>query len=241
MVDLLMALGVDAAAGWDASVLAARVNSVGGIARYDDGGSAKLSPPRRQLFDDVTAHQSSGGVVAIEPDQMQDDGAKKPVAKKKSTAKPKSKPKLKSRPVPAAAVVKAAPKKPAKKPAKTGPVDVDVKPPSSAPWAVWKAYWAKHPKTVPTRGPGVLRSVIRELRFAGKAKNPRGVTKEQLVSLLAQEHTDRDPNKMRNYVSNMVPTRLREEYGIHVWTNKPRGAPTGYYLVGDGKTPQPDE
>lgn len=110
-------------------------------------------------------------------------------------------------------------------------------------WDAYKKFYAKNPRPVPEKG--VLATVVAELKAAGKGSKPKPVTKEQIVDVLAAKFEDRDPVKMATNLNNILPTGLRIEYGLHVWkqklTDDKGNVSTGYYIHGDGRTPQPEQ
>lgn len=139
------------------------------------------------------------------------------------------------------------PGRPAKKtqpePSGAGRKRTPGRPPADAPYAKKRAFWASNPITITKQGPGVMRTVIKELKAAGKGvesgKTPKPVTKKDVFEVLKLEFPDRSPEKMWTNLNNIIPCRLREHYSIHVWRQKTVGGEMGYYIVGDGSKPQP--
>lgn len=103
-------------------------------------------------------------------------------------------------------------------------------------WDNYKKHYAKNPRPVPNAG--VVATVVAELKAAGKGKTPKPVTKDQIVDVLYATFPDRTKHKMATNLNNIIPGRLQRLYGIHVWKAKV-GDVTGYYIHGDGRTPQP--
>jgi hypothetical protein len=112
------------------------------------------------------------------------------------------------------------------------------KPAPGAPYAEWLEYRRKHPLTITDRGPGVMRTIVDELKRAGKGANPKGITKKEMLEILKLRFPDRDPLKMDTNLNNIIPGRLRREYGLLVWRRKTDDGQVAYYLYGDGRTPQ---
>lgn len=162
MEELLVALGVDTARGWDVQKMNQRVNADGGVDRYFDSSIPIADVAVRGLFDEIVAHQKAGNPieVVVDPEPVAgDDGTfslvdaplgeseTKPKPAKKQAAKPKPSPKKPVKKVkPKISVnladpagVKAALKKPGKKPA-----------------AAVKAAAKPKPKAKPKAVPGVV-------------------------------------------------------------------------------------
>ncbi len=214
LLAIYAALAVDTAASWPLAKLNQKTNAAGGIARYAEAG---FTPPKdlADLYAEIVADQEAGNQVELE-----DDGPANP----EPTAKPK-----------------AAAKKPAAKPAKE-PAKPKEKKEKKAKltWAEKIAKWKKTPATLGTKGAGVFSTVLAELKAAGKGKKPTPITKEHIVGVLKEKFPDRDVEKMATSVNNLVPSRFGYKWGIHVWSDKMEDGRKGYYVVGDGKTPQPD-
>lgn len=206
---LFLALGVETTDTWGPKQAADRVKA---IAKYQQAVDDVKDPALLALYDQLATAVTNG-----DPIEVEDDG---PAAEPPSAKKPA-----------------------AKKSAQAGKVATNgdgptypYRPGVKGSWAKAKEYWKKHPKSITGRGPGVLRTIYEELMAAGKGANPVGVTKEALVGVLTQKHGDRDPLKMRAYMNNMVPTGLRDEYGIHVQRVKNDKGLFAYWIKGDGKS-----
>lgn len=250
---LLLDMNMLAADGWTLPQMVSKVNQEGGgISRYKEEDHEFSSPEFKKLYEDIVVDQTNGNLVEIEDDsetaaadakanvpetdkpaEAPAKPAPKPAAKPKAEkdAKPKAKPKAE----------KAAPKAKSKAKAKPSANGDKKSPWPKGSWQAQAAYWKKNPKEVTDRGPGVMRTVIKELKHAGKNPDkPKPITKDDLLGVLTKEFKDRTPEKMMTYLNNLVPTGLRNEYGIHVWKAKgDKGEKTGYYIVGDGDKPQP--
>lgn len=231
--EMLVALGVDTAAGWDAKTAQAKIGR--GVAHYlGDGqtaaGIADLSA--RRLFEAIDADQRAGHTVEV----IDDTGGPAPAAANKKKGGDKVA-KTKAKPAKKAAKGKAKVK--AAKPSGNGKHKPSGNGTAGMTWKEKLVYWKKHPKPISDRGPGILRAIVDELKAAGKGANPAGVTKEHLLGVLAAKFTDRAADKMETYLNNMLPTGLRDEYGVHVRSRRPEGELTHYWIVGDGKNPQP--
>lgn len=267
---LFVAMGVDTATGWDAAKLEAKVNQAGGVSRYRDADRVLDDPELETLFQSIVTAQAGGAQITVTPDAAdvpdpsvfgnpdpapgvaQAEPAAPPAAKPKPagkkpakekpvavTAKPKpkpaaratAKPKAQAKPKPAAK------KKAAHAPGTNGKAEKDSWNPFGT-WDAYKKHYAKNPRPVPEKG--VLATVVAELKAAGKGAKPKPVTKDQIVDVLFATFPDRTKQKMATNLNNILPTGLRIEYGIHVWKAKV-GDSTGYYIVGDGRTPQPEQ
>lgn len=244
LTQLLVFLGVDPAENWDTATLASKVNQQpGGITRYKEENQVIEDAELLKLYTDIAADQAAGNLTEIEEDAAPAAAAPAPVTTPTQSTAPVAaaeKPaKAKPGPKPAKAKKETKPKA-AKKP-KASKNGKPTKWPNGATWAEQAAYWKKHPKQLSEKGPGVLRTVVDELKHAGKNPDkPKPMTKEDLLKVLTKQFSDRTGEKMMTYINNMVPTGLRNEYGIHVWKLKDKkDEPTGYFIVGDGKKPQP--
>lgn len=107
-------------------------------------------------------------------------------------------------------------------------------------WAKWPnkkrmAYWAKHPRPLPVAG--VASVVIRELVRAGLPKRPRPVTKRYLLEVLREEFPERDDVGMQTNVNNLVPSRLRDVYGLIIERVLQPGGELGFYVLPAGREP----
>lgn len=102
----------------------------------------------------------------------------------------------------------------------------------------WCEHLEKEPKPIPEEG--ITRTLYDELVNAGKGAKPRPVTKEYLLKVLQKKFRNNDADKMWTNINNTVPSRLLWMHGIHVWRYRPEdGGPMGYYIVGNGRKPQP--
>lgn len=227
LVALMLELGVDTASEWDVPTLAAKVNRDGGIARYEDppGSFAGTLKP---LFGEIADAQKRGEAVEVEEVRE----AERHTPEKKEKARERSRASRRKKAAAAAA-------RPAKKAAGKVAGAGRSRRATGSSWEEQKAYRAKNPLQITDRGPGVMRTVVAELKAAGKGSSPKGVTKDHLLDVLKRTFEDRDPTKMQTNLSNIVPGRLKREYGIHVWKRKNESGETLYFIKGDGKTPQP--
>lgn len=140
-------------------------------------------------------------------------------------------------------------RRPAKEKARVGRTRTPGRPPADSTYAEKREFWAANPIRMTQQGPGVMRTVYEELVAAGKGvtfekgvvggRKPKPMTKKDLHEALKIAFPDRDPAKMWVNLNNIIPCRLREHYSIHVWRQRTTDGETGYYIVGDGKTPQP--
>ncbi len=232
VTELLRALGVDSVDRWDAAKIASKINQEGGIARYRDATDS-LPLELDGLYTELVTDQTAGNLIEVAPSEARTDvpPAANGKPKKKTVGK---RPKVVKKP----ARVKP---KPAKK--KAAPLTSSrhraARYDGFATFKEWTNHLKKNPKPLPDDG--VIAVTVRELKAAGKAKNPKGVTKEYLIGVLKAEFPDRPVEKMLTNLNNNVPTRLLWMYGVHVWTFRERGTDdkTGYFIVGDGKDPQP--
>lgn len=228
LVEILVDCGVDSAGSWSADELLKRISKDGGIARYlGDGEAPKVLVG---LWDQIVAAQSAGDAIEIVPTTAA-PAPKKPAAKKPA-AKPAGK-----KPAAKAADKPAAGKKPAAKVAGKKPAGSSSRYDGHATFPEWVAYLKKNPKDLPPDG--VLATVVSELKAAGKGAKPNPITKDFILSVLTAKFPERDRLKMETNLENNVPSRLQWMYGIYVWSHKEPGQPKGYYIKGDGKTPQP--
>lgn len=106
-------------------------------------------------------------------------------------------------------------------------------------WDKYKAHFRKNPLAIPEDG--ILRTTYDELVSAGKGRTPKPVTKKDILGVLVLNYKDRDPKSMEITLNNNVPGRLLRKYGVHVWKQRMDSGEMGYYVVGDGKSPQPKE
>ena len=221
-----VAVGVDTAAGWEVKKASDRLPDV---TKYRDALKDVKDEDVLRFYDAVSKAVTDKEAVEVVDDVTDPDPtvkpAKKPAAKKggkKAGAKPKAKPAA------------------AKAPSVNGTAGGDYvyKPGVPGSWAAAKAYWAKHPRALPTKG--LIAEVVAELKAAGRGANPTGLTKAAIVGVLAANHKDRDPLKMEVYVGNLVPSRLLSNFGVHchkVRTGKAKE--TAYYIKGDGSEAPP--
>ena len=116
---------------------------------------------------------------------------------------------------------------------------------STDPTLTWKQRlegWKKKPYELTGRGQGVVRTIVNELKQAGKGyaqKKHKPVTKSFLHGVLVEKFPDRDGAKMWKTLNNQVPTQLRQYRGIHVWHDDSE-TDRRYFIVGDGDKPQPE-
>ena len=100
----------------------------------------------------------------------------------------------------------------------------------------------------------VLPFVIAELQRAGKrvkydpktghvSGTPDPLSKADLHTAMCTKFPERDPRKMYNYLSNLVPFRLKDERGVWCWKGltKEDTPKLGFFVVGAGEDPQPKE
>lgn len=232
VVAILVGFGVDTAVGYSLSVLTARVNAEGGIKRYADPSDAQPADPElATLYAEMVAAQEAGNLIEIVDDpeptpnpELSTTGGQtvpttaaptKPKRTKPKGAKPKT-----------------------TKPAKPAATKRGENPTNGMTWGEKVQYWKKHPKPITDKGPGVLLRIVKELK-AATADKP--ITKEKLLGILSRAFSDRQTAKMETYMNNMLPTGLRDEYGIHTWRTKQPSEHMAYWIEGDGKTPQPVE
>ena len=217
-----VAVGVDTAAGWEAKKANDRLPDV---TKYRDALDDVKDEDVLRFYDTVTKALTDKESIEVVDDVTDPDPttkpAKKPAAKKGGKA---------AKAKPAAA----------KAPSVNGKAGGDYvyKPGVPGSWAAAKAYWAKHPRALPTKG--LIAEVVAELKAAGRGANPAGITKAAIIGVLAANHKDRDPLKMEVYVGNLVPSRLLSNFGVHchkVRTGKAKE--TGYYIKGDGSEAPP--
>lgn len=226
------ALGVGGQSG-TAADLTKKLNVKGGIAAHRKPGHRFVDPAVEALFAQVAAAQKRGVLVRVA------DAAPEPAPK----------PAAKPSPVKAAKVVRAKPVKAAAgRPVgkgKSPPAKSDRKfwrddgrPTADAPLSVWREYRVGHPATLTGKGAGIAKAVFDRLAAAGKGKAPKPVTKADLHAFLVEKYPDRDAAGLLTNLNNLIPTRFRNVYRLFVWT-APTPAGKGYYVAGDGKTPQP--
>jgi hypothetical protein len=216
LVSLFKLLSVDTAGEWPADKL--RQRAEGGLAKYLEPGQV-LPEPEKTLFDQIEAANKEQEDITVTDDT--------PEAKKKPTAKATAKQRIESRQAVKEAAATASPK-PTAPAGKPKPAAV-AKPKRAGGWK---------PGDPPlpfdeTRGPGVIRTLVDYLKAASPDKP---LTKEAAVAKLKAAFPDRDEAKLTTTVNNQIPSRLRIVRGIHVWSNA-----TGYWIAGDGKTPQKDK
>ena len=107
-------------------------------------------------------------------------------------------------------------------------------------WDEFKKAWHRlHPEGTAalTKRAVLANTVVEQLKEAGR--NKEALTKEELLDILKEKFPDRAPEKMFSYVSNLVPSKLRDWNGIHVWKKRREDGRTGYYIKGAGREPQP--
>ena len=202
---LLQALGVDTAAEWTPEQMEARLNAPGGVARFMPEAAPPLPEPQAALYAALAAYQGVGRV--------------RPVA-------------VAASPSPATAVVVRRPKgrRPAKRPLRGAEAGRPENPPGFQQWTqVQKErYWKEHPRPAPEKG--IAAVVIAELRRAGAGPAPRFVGKAELLKMVAALCPDRDPLKLEGNLHNLVPTRLRNVYGLAVEVGKAPDGRRGYRI-----------
>jgi hypothetical protein len=107
---------------------------------------------------------------------------------------------------------------------------VDGRPDRSKNYQGYKEFVKKHPLKITGRGPGIMRTVVKLLEKAGEKEKP--VTKKAIMTVLVTKFKDRDPEKMKVNLNNLLPGRLRDIYHVDVRKEKlPRGG-TGWYVKG---------
>lgn len=106
-------------------------------------------------------------------------------------------------------------------------------------WAAATEHWKTTPRPFPTKGPGLAKAILVELKHAGST-TPKGVTVDLIVGVLVQIYPDRDPLKMRTYTQNMVFSRLRQEYGVAVERATNADGKTVYWVQPDPLPPRPE-
>jgi hypothetical protein len=210
VIELFLALQVDTAKDWDFAKLSTKLEK--GIRKYKEGDGDLKDEELNNLYNDIHAIQEAGGILEVE-DDLTPAGAKK---KKPPTEE-------------------AAPKKKAKK--------RDPKPKGERTPVAWSDLvkrFKKEPQPLTERGTGIIRSIINQLKEAGKG-TPKPITKEDIVKVLKKEFKGRDEAKMTTTVNNQIPSRLKLVRHIHVWTGEAVSTPgkTGYYIKGDGLKEQP--
>lgn len=221
VVALLVDLGVDTAPQWDIAKLNKKLNEKPGIERYREPNQKLENADSDALYKELRDAIGNAELIEVV-------GADKPA------------------PAPEAPKPAAKNKDPKPKPAATPKAKAKVAKPrtASAGKLTWKeqlAEWKKNPLTLGNNGAGVFRHVVDELKAAGKGAKPNGLTKPEIVKLLAAKFPDRQASKMETTVSNLVPTRLRDNFAIHVWRIKRQDGSSAYYIPGDGSKPQPKE
>lgn len=252
-------LGYSWVVGWDAAELTKKLNGRGGIASCRKKGHLFTDPKAEALFKAIDDAQEAGTLVRVvdapAPKPAKAFRGKRILKAAEVAVKSPVKVETKSTPAPQQKPAKA---KPAPQPAKGKPgrpsrdalpvprenvvYQANGRPVLGSPMWAFREYFAKHPLKVSDRGPGVMRAVIDELKKAGKAGpggTPAPLTKDELLAALAKRFGDRPAEKLRTNMNNLVPSRLRDEYRIHVWVTPPGTGPRGYYIVGDGSKPQP--
>lgn len=225
LTHILEQLEVHGASGWELSKLIARVNSEGGIKRYAD-------PPDRRpadlelavVYDQLVADQEAGNLI-----EVVDDVTELPETTRAGTNGTDGS-------GAAVAVAKPKPRPSAGKPKSSRKQHAGV---SKMGWDERKAYYASNPYPIPEDG--VLATLVAELKKAGSSDPPKPITKAKLLDVLKKKHDDRRAESMELTINNHVPGRLRYKYGVHVWKQKLDDNKTGYYIVGEGKKPQPGQ
>lgn len=99
--------------------------------------------------------------------------------------------------------------------------------------------WQKAPQKWIGWRRGVVRVILEQLVEAGRRNEP--ITKQELLDVLVRKFPERSPDKMFTTIQNRISTQFRQLNGIHVWKQCIYGQIYGYYIVGNGKTPQKRE
>ena len=87
---------------------------------------------------------------------------------------------------------------------------------NALPHAERKAHYLANPMPIPSRGPGIIRTIVHLLEKANPERKGKPITKEQIVEKLAVKFPDRDLKKLRTTIHNNVPTCLTVYYGCPV-------------------------
>lgn len=210
VADLLVALGVDTAAEWTPEQCEARINAPGGIARFMPEPPPPLDDARSTLYAALAAYQGLGRVRAVG---------------------------VSASPAPDTAVVVSRPNrgrhdpKPPKPPRPKAPAERQPYPEGFSAWTQVEKerYWKAHPRPVPAKG--IAAAVIAELRRAGAGPAPRFVGKAELLALIRALCPDRDPVKLETNLNGLVPSRLRNAYGLEVEVGKAIDGKRGYRIA----------
>lgn len=239
LVALFVACGVDTAANWDRGTGPAKLRSKldGGMKKYREPGAAIADPELEALFTEIVAAQTEGRPVEID-DDVTGAAPAKAAAGPSANGKPK-----------AAAKEPAAPKggkKPAAVPApkvggkkKAAAAEPAAKKPRGGMSYAERREWKKtNAIPITDRGPGVSRFIVEQLQ---KASQSKPLTKAVLLERMKLEFPDRDATRMATTINNHIPSRLRTDRHIHVWKMRMKDDSTGYWIEGDGSTPQPDQ
>jgi hypothetical protein len=75
-------------------------------------------------------------------------------------------------------------------------------------------------KDTPTKGPGVIATLLDDLR---KATKDKPLTKEALLERLTKKFPDREPDSMKKTINCQVPGRIAKEQGVKVHRNEEGG------------------
>lgn len=97
-----------------------------------------------------------------------------------------------------------------------------------------QASWSNSPVRRNTARRGVMNVVIRELE---NATEQTPLTKEYLLKLLVAEFPERDVDGMTTNLNNLIPTRLKEHYGITVSRKKVGTKKFGYWIDRTERSP----
>ena len=217
------ALGVPTAAEWDAPTAAGKLKTIG---KLSDAVGDVSDPTLTALYDQVAAAVTNGDEIVVTDDVKEVKKAKGGKAKAAKNAKPAKAPKGDG---------KGKDKRfrnPAHQ-ARPGETEYQRR------CRVWEMTYGKEgSQPISDRGPGVTKAVVRELKAHGKGAKPVGITKQELLRILKDEFRDRDPVKMLVTISNLIPSRLRDERGLHVWRVARENGEIAYHLRPDNK-PQP--
>lgn len=219
-----------------ADQLTLKLNVKGGIATYRKKGHQFTDPKAAALFQTIDDAQEKGALFRVV-----DGPAPKPAKVKL--------PKTKVVPAKASPVAKPAPKRTGGKPGRPKPAPAEERVKKKewfypdgrprhgvAPLWVWREYRVEHPAVMTATSNA--RAVFDALAKAGAGKVPKPLTKADLLAVLKEKCPTRDAKKMETNLNNLIPTRLRNVYRIFVWS-APTASGKGYYVVGDGRTPQP--
>lgn len=206
---MLVACGVDTAGEWPMKKLKAKVD--GGVAKYKEDTHEIKDAKLAELYDDIVALQEANEEFEIEDDVTEAKPAKQPKPEPAAKEKPAAKPKPKQ--------------ERQEGESRVGPS-----------WTELKETWKTKPQQLTGRGEGKIKFIVDTLIDAGKKKDPKGVTKEEMLELMKEQFPESDANKMKTTINNQIPSRLKLVRHINVWKNSDT---KGYYISGDGSKVQP--